>query len=227
MTETTEPGGDLPAPADTAVPDRLPSDGQSITARRAITAPATVDRAARTVEVVWSTGARARNFVPSLGGITEELDMSPNAVRMAQLGSGNAPVLNMTETTPETPAAPPAPPAASPPATITVETPPDLEALRGEAQRAERERISGIDGAIEAARAQPRMKRSIARPRFTSTPMGCAGVSPVRSAVGAWSFPPVALAFWFLICARNCSTNQPPRYKPAGTPSFARHRRAL
>ncbi len=272
MTETTDPGGSDPAPADPALPDRLPTDGQSITARRAITAPATVDRAARTVEVVWSTGARARNFVPSLGGITEELDMSPNAVRMAQLGSGNAPVLNthrssdardvlgrviaarleggrgharlqfsgaadveplwqriadgtlravsigyrvhrydqrpdpvsgemiyravdwepfeisivpipvdrdaqvrgaapqgapsfaiepaladeeppMTETTPETPAAPPAPPAASPPATITVETPPDLEALRSEAQRAERERIAGIDGAIEAARA--------------------------------------------------------------------------
>jgi hypothetical protein len=272
MTETTDPGGSDPAPADPTVPDRLPSEGQSITARRAITAPATVDRAARTVEVVWSTGARARNFVPSLGGITEELDMSPNAVRMAQLGSGNAPVLNthrssdardvlgrviaarleggrgharlrfsaaadveplwqriadgtlravsigyrvhrydqrpdpvsgemiyravdwepfeisivpipvdrdaqvrgaapqgapsfaiepaladeelpMTETTPETPAAPPAPPVASPPATITVETPPDLEALRSEAQRTERERIAGIDTAIEAARA--------------------------------------------------------------------------
>ena len=272
MTETTDPGGSDPAPADPALPDRLPPDGQSITARRAITAPATVDRAARTVEVVWSTGARARNFVPSLGGITEELDMSPNAVRMAQLGSGNAPVLNthrssdardvlgrvlaarleggrgharlqfsaaadveplwqriadgtlravsigyrvhrydqrpdpvsgemiyravdwepfeisivpipvdrdaqvrgaapqgapsfaiepaladedhsMTETTPETPAAPPAPPAASPPATTTVETPPDLEALRAEAQRAERDRIAGIDSAIEAARA--------------------------------------------------------------------------
>jgi hypothetical protein len=272
MTEMPDPGGSDPAPTDPAVPDRLPPDGQSITARRAITAPATVDRAARTVEVVWSTGARARNFIPSLGGITEELDMSPNAVRMAQLGSGNAPVLNthrssdardvlgrvlaarleggrgharlqfsaaadveplwqriadgtlravsigyrvhrydqrpdpvsgemiyravdwepfeisivpipvdrdaqvrgaapqgapsfaiepaladeeppMTETTPETPAAPPAPPAASPPATTTVETPPDLEALRAEAQRAERERIAGIDGAIDAARA--------------------------------------------------------------------------
>jgi len=277
MTEMPDPGGSDPAPADPALPDRLPSDGQSITARRAITAPATVDRTSRTVEVVWSTGARARNFVPSLGGITEELDMSPNAVRMAQLGSGNAPVLNthrssdardvlgrviaarleggrgharlqfsgaadveplwqriadgtlravsigyrvhrydqrpdpvsgemiyravdwepfeisivpipvdrdaqvrgaapqgapsfaiepaleneeppMTETTPETPAAHLAPPAASPPATTAVETPltappPDLEALRSEAQRAERERISGIDSAIEAARA--------------------------------------------------------------------------
>ncbi len=82
MTETTDPGGSNPATVAPALPDRLPSDGQSITARRAITAPATVDRTARTVEVVWSTGARARNFVPSLGGITEELDMSPNAVRI-------------------------------------------------------------------------------------------------------------------------------------------------
>ncbi|GGG50359.1 hypothetical protein GCM10010964_42080 [Caldovatus sediminis] len=63
-------------------------------AQRAITAPATVDRAARTVEVVWSTGARARNFVPALGLITEELEMSPNAVRMEALRSGRAPVLD-------------------------------------------------------------------------------------------------------------------------------------
>jgi hypothetical protein len=272
MTETTDPGGSDPAPVDPALPDRLPAEGQSIIAQRTLAAPTSVDRATRSVDVVWSTGARARNFVPSLGGITEELDMSPNAVRMAQLRSGNAPVLNthrssdardvlgrviaarleggrgharlqfsaaadveplwqriadgtlravsigyrvhrydqrpdpvsgemiyravdwepfeisivpipvdrdaqvrgaapqgapsfaiepaladeeppMTETTPETPAAPPAPPAASPPATTTVETPPDLEALRADAQRAERERISGIDSAIEAARA--------------------------------------------------------------------------
>jgi hypothetical protein len=44
--------------------------------------------------VVWSTGARARNYVPPLGLITEELDMSPNAVRMGGLRSGGAPVLN-------------------------------------------------------------------------------------------------------------------------------------
>jgi hypothetical protein len=56
-----------------------------VIAQRALTAPATVDRAARTVEVIWSTGARARNFVPSLGLITEELEMSPNAVRMEAL----------------------------------------------------------------------------------------------------------------------------------------------
>lgn len=94
MTETTEPGGSDAAPEPSAAPDRLPTTGQSITAHRALAAPATVDRAARTVEVVWSTGARARNFVPALGLITEELDMSPNAVRMDGLRSGQAPVLN-------------------------------------------------------------------------------------------------------------------------------------
>jgi hypothetical protein len=85
MTEMTEPAGAAPAPDIPAVP---------MVAQRALAAPATVDRAARTVEVVWSTGARARNFVPALGLITEELEMSPNAVRMAALRSGNAPVLD-------------------------------------------------------------------------------------------------------------------------------------
>ncbi len=94
MTEPIEPDGGTPAPALPAAPDRLLADGQSIVAQRALAAPVTVDRAARTVEVVWSTGARARNFVPSLGLITEELDMSPGAVRMEALRSGNAPVLN-------------------------------------------------------------------------------------------------------------------------------------
>jgi hypothetical protein len=72
----------------------MPDAGQSITACRALAAPVTVDRNARTVEVVWSTGARARNFVPSLGLITEELNMAPSAVRMEGLRSGRAPVLN-------------------------------------------------------------------------------------------------------------------------------------
>jgi hypothetical protein len=94
MTDTTEPGGSDAAPEPTAALDRLPNAGQSITAHRAIAAPATVDRAGRTVEVVWSTGARARNYVPALGLITEELEMSANAVRMDALRSGNAPVLN-------------------------------------------------------------------------------------------------------------------------------------
>jgi hypothetical protein len=94
MTDIIEPGGGDPAPEPAAAPDRLPAAGQLIVAQRAITAPATVDRAARTVEVVWSTGARARNFVPALGLITEELEMSPNAVRMDALRSGRAPVLD-------------------------------------------------------------------------------------------------------------------------------------
>ncbi|HYZ31117.1 MAG TPA: terminase, partial [Crenalkalicoccus sp.] len=279
MSESMEPGGDAPAPEVPTAP---------IVAQRAIAAPATVDRAARTVEVVWSTGARARNFVAGLGPILEELDMRPEAVRMAALGSGRAPVLNthrrgdardvlgrvmaarieagcgyatlqfstaadvepvwqrvadgtlrsvsvgyrvhryepvpdpgtggtvhravdwepfeisvvpvpvdpaaavrgeepqgapsiaiepalpdedpsMPETTPASPAADPAPsaPPAAPPQESAVPTTapsppeptraapvtPDLEAVRAEAQRAERERIAGIDAAIDAARA--------------------------------------------------------------------------
>ena len=292
MTETTEPGGSDAAPVITAarpLPE-VPTLGVHV-AQRALTAPATVDREARTVEVVWSTGARARNFVPGLGLITEELEMSLNAVRMDALRSGQAPVLNthrrgdardvlgrvvaarlergrgyatllfsaaadvepvwqriadgtlravsvgyrvhryeprpdaatgttvhravdwepfeisvvpvpvdrdatvraegdqgaptpavepplpnedpsMPETTPDTPAAPPAPPAPSntaPQETTVTDTPansppasappeptraaPDLDAIRAEASRAERERISGIDSAVDAARA--------------------------------------------------------------------------
>ena len=56
--------------------------------------PLTVDRASRTVEVIWATGVRSRNMVPSLGWIMEELDMSAGAVRMGTLRSGRAPVLN-------------------------------------------------------------------------------------------------------------------------------------
>ena len=94
MTEPIDPGGGSPALEATPLPDRLPIAGQSIAACRALAAPVTVDRAARTVEVVWSTGARARNFVPPLGPIIEELDMRPEAVRMDALRSGRAPVLD-------------------------------------------------------------------------------------------------------------------------------------
>lgn len=65
-----------------------------VTAARALAAPMTIDAEARTVEVVWSTGARAPNWVPPLGQIMEELDMSGNAVRMARLASGQAPLLD-------------------------------------------------------------------------------------------------------------------------------------
>ena len=58
MTQPAEAGADDPAP---------------VIAARALAAPSTVDAAARTVEVIWSTGARARNFVPPLGPILEEL----------------------------------------------------------------------------------------------------------------------------------------------------------
>ncbi|PHK93843.1 terminase [Pseudoroseomonas rhizosphaerae] len=91
MTEPIEPGGGDLAPELAAGPT---AGDLPLVAQRAITAPATVDRAARTVEVVWSTGARARNFVPALGLITEELEMSPSAVRMEALRSGRAPVLD-------------------------------------------------------------------------------------------------------------------------------------
>jgi len=94
MTENPEPGGSDAALEPSPMPDRLPTAGQSMRAARALAAPATVDRAARTVEVVWSTGARARNFVPPLGPILEELDMRPEAVRMAALRSGRAPLLD-------------------------------------------------------------------------------------------------------------------------------------
>ena len=94
MTEPIDPGGGSPAPEATPLHDRLPIAGQSIAACRALAAPVTVDRTARTVEVVWSTGARARNFVPPLGPIIEELDMRPEAVRMGALRSGRAPVLD-------------------------------------------------------------------------------------------------------------------------------------
>jgi hypothetical protein len=79
MTQPAEAGADDPAP---------------VIAARALAAPSTVDAAARTVEVIWSTGARARNFVPPLGPILEELDMSAAAVRMDGLRGGRAPVLD-------------------------------------------------------------------------------------------------------------------------------------
>ena len=75
MTDATEPDGGSPAP---------------ILAARALAAPATVDRLARTVEVVWSTGARARNFVPPLGPILEELDMAPAAVDDSSAAASSA-----------------------------------------------------------------------------------------------------------------------------------------
>ena len=90
MTEPIETSGGSPTPEAAPAPDRMPSEGQSITACRALTAPVTVDRAARTVEVIWSTGARARNFVPSLGLITEELDMAPTLANWQNFSSSRS-----------------------------------------------------------------------------------------------------------------------------------------
>lgn len=60
MTGPIEPAGPGPGRDPDAASDRLSTGGQSITACRTLAAPVTVNRAARTVEVVWSTGARAR-----------------------------------------------------------------------------------------------------------------------------------------------------------------------
>ena len=59
---------------------------------RAVFAPETVNADERTVDVVWTTGARvARNGME--GSYLEELSMSPSAIRMERLNAG-APLLN-------------------------------------------------------------------------------------------------------------------------------------
>ena len=59
---------------------------------RAMFAPETADADARTVEVVWTTGARvARNSYD--GPFYEELSMEPSSIRMDRLNAG-APLLN-------------------------------------------------------------------------------------------------------------------------------------
>ena len=85
MDDRNQPGSGDAAPEIAAAPH---------VAHRALASPATVDRGARTVEVVWSPGVRARNLVGGLGVITEELEMTPAAVRMEALRSGRAPVLD-------------------------------------------------------------------------------------------------------------------------------------
>lgn len=62
--------------------------------RAARAEPATLDAEAREVEVIFSTGARAINYVPGEGVVWEELDMSAGAIRMGMLNSGAAPVLD-------------------------------------------------------------------------------------------------------------------------------------
>lgn len=71
-----------------------PADPVVMIAARALAAPVSVNHEARTVDVIWSTGARAPNYVPPMGQIIEELDMTAGAVRMGRLGSGQAPLLD-------------------------------------------------------------------------------------------------------------------------------------
>ena len=59
--------------------------------------PASIDESARTVEVVWSTGARVRR-ASLLGVYDEELSLAPDHVRLDRLNSG-APVLRVHDVT--------------------------------------------------------------------------------------------------------------------------------
>ncbi|PPK72669.1 hypothetical protein B0F88_103102 [Methylobacter tundripaludum] len=59
---------------------------------RADFAPATLNEAARTVELTWSTGAQSRRF-DDWDDWIEELSMNPADVRMDFLNSGSAPLL--------------------------------------------------------------------------------------------------------------------------------------
>lgn len=76
---------------------RRVSDRAAVEARRFMPStggPISLNPASRSVEVIWSTGVRSRNFVQPHGWIMEELDMAPSAVRMDVLRSGRAPVLD-------------------------------------------------------------------------------------------------------------------------------------
>jgi phage head maturation protease len=55
--------------------------------------PTTLNAEARTVSVVWSTGARVRRYSYSIGPYWEELSLDPKAVLLGRLNNG-APLLN-------------------------------------------------------------------------------------------------------------------------------------
>jgi len=65
-----------------------------LVARAAQAQPSTLNDETREVEFIFSTGARAMNYIPGEGMCWEELDMSPGAVRMGRLTAGDAPVLD-------------------------------------------------------------------------------------------------------------------------------------
>lgn len=75
------------------MPDNIRQIAQ-MAVRAASAQPASLDEDAREVEVVFSTGARAWNYIPGEGMAWEELDMSASAIRMGRLASGDAPVLD-------------------------------------------------------------------------------------------------------------------------------------
>lgn len=60
---------------------------------RAAFVPSTFNEQARTVEIVWTTGARVLRFGWDIGYYYEELAIEPSAIRMDRLNNG-APVLN-------------------------------------------------------------------------------------------------------------------------------------
>lgn len=63
--------------------------------RRAFIAPESINADDRTIEIVWTTGARATQFNWDFGSFIEELEVSTKAVNMERLNSGSAPFLAM------------------------------------------------------------------------------------------------------------------------------------
>lgn len=72
----------------------MTDDALRVATRAARAEPTTLDTEAREVDVIFSTGARAINYVPGEGVVLEELDMSPGAIRLGALTNGTAPVLD-------------------------------------------------------------------------------------------------------------------------------------
>lgn len=81
------------------MPDKLTPKTHETPLRvlRAAVRPGTVDTEARTVELVWTTGAKGRRWAWDVGSYMEELDLSPDSVRLDRLNNG-APLLNTHST---------------------------------------------------------------------------------------------------------------------------------
>lgn len=72
----------------------MTDDALRMATRAARAEPVSLDVDAREVDVIFSTGARALNYVPGEGIVWEELDMSAGAIRLGALTNGTAPVLD-------------------------------------------------------------------------------------------------------------------------------------